>query len=164
MWTALHPKLGYQSRIVNDGSLVLRIEPDKKSLDTSVSTPCVNAWLTLCGDAQTEAIANVLASPSFGPSLVMELPHHGAWSDGVGELVLKINSDILIQSTGFQRFRFDRIGSVVENKIRGVTCRDGALRVTWFEKQDQNKIINQILLERWVGDGWVVVTSHECQK
>lgn len=164
MWTALHPKLGYQSRIVNDGSLVLRIEPEKKSLDTPVSTPCVNAWLTLCGDAQTEAIANVLASPSFGPSLVMELPHHGAWSDGVGDLVLKINSDILIQSTGFQRFRFDRIRSVVENKIRGVTCRDGALRVTWFEKKDQNKIIIQILLERWVGDGWVVVTSHECRK
>ena len=94
----------------------------------------------------------------------MELPHHGAWSDGIGELVKKLNPEILIQSTGFQRFRFDKIGPLVENRIRGVTCRDGALRVTWFVKDPADQITNQILLERWSGEGWVRMESRTYQK
>ena len=160
VWTALHPKIGYRSRIVNDGSLVFRIEPEK-NFENKIP---VVAWLMLCGDSQTEAIANILASPHFGPSLVMELPHHGAWSDGVVDLVPALKPWILIQSTGYQRFQFDRIEPVVHDYVRGVTCRDGALRVTWFENKLDGFITNQVLLERWVGDGWVEVASHTNQK
>ena len=164
VWTALHPKIGFRSRIVNDGSLVFRIEPEKNLDIHSENKIPVVAWLTLCGDSQTEAIANILASPHFGPSLVMELPHHGAWSDGVVDLVPALKPWILIQSTGFQRFQFDRIEPVVHNFVRGVTCRDGALRVTWFENECEGVITNRVLLEHWVGDGWVEVASHTNQK
>ena len=162
VWSVLHPRLGYQSRIVNDGSLVFQIEPEIPIGDAAQSDNI--AWLTLCGDAQTEAIANILASPLFRPSMVMELPHHGAWSDGVGELIQRVNPDKVIQSTGFQRFHFDKIGPVVENIIRGVTCRDGALRVTWFESKSKNQLTNRILLEHWAGAEWVEVVSHINQK
>ena len=164
VWTALHPKIGFRSRIVNDGSLVFRIEPEKNLDIHSKNKIPVVAWLTLCGDSQTEAIANILASPHFGPSLVMELPHHGAWSDGVVDLVPALKPWILIQSTGYQRFEFDRIEPVVHGYVRGVTCRDGALRVTWYENELDDAITNRVLLERWVGDGWVEVASHTNQK
>lgn len=164
LWTALHPKIGYRSRIVNDGSLVFRIEPQKNCDIHSENKISVMAWLTLCGDSQTEAIANILASPHFGPSLVMELPHHGAWSDGVVDLVPALKPWILIQSTGYQRFAFDRIEPIVHDYVRGVTCRDGALRVTWYENERDGVITNRVLLERWVGDGWVEVASHTNQK
>ena len=164
VWTALHPKIGYRSRIVNDGSLVFRIEPEKNFQIYSENKIPVVAWLMVCGDSQTEAIANILASPHFGPSLVMELPHHGAWSDGVVDLVPALKPWILIQSTGYQRFQFDRIEPVVHGYVRGVTCRDSALRVTWFENELDGLITNQVLLERWVGDGWVEVTSRTNQK
>jgi len=164
VWTALHPKIGFRSRIVNDGSLVFRIEPEKNLDIHSENKIPVVAWLTLCGDSQTEAIANILTSPHFGPSLVMELPHHGAWSDGVVDLVPALKPWILIQSTGYQRFEFDRIEPVVHGYVRGVTCRDGALRVTWYENERDGVITNRVLLERWVGDGWVEVASHTNQK
>ena len=165
VWSVLHPHIGYQGRIVNDGSLVFQIMPEKPlDNDSSFQSLPQVAWLTLCGDAQTEAIARVLSSPNLCPSLVMELPHHGAWSDGVGELVKKLNPEMLIQSTGFQRFRFDKIGPLVENRIRGVTCRDGALRVTWFVKDPGDQITNQILLEHWSGEGWVRMESRTYQK
>ncbi|MSR33438.1 MAG: MBL fold metallo-hydrolase [Phycisphaerales bacterium] len=161
VWTVLHPQIGYHSRIVNDGSLTFQIEPENPMrLESTTKITSQASWLTLCGDSQTEAIAHILASASFRPSLVMELPHHGAWSDGVQELVQKTNPNILIQSTGYQRFRFDKIGPVVQNIIRGVTCRDGALRVTWFEREFNNRITNQILLERWEGEGWIEVACH----
>lgn len=165
VWSVLHPQTGYQSRIVNDGSLTFQIKPETlfQNSRTPKSLPEV-AWLTLCGDAQTEAIARIISSPIVCPSLVMELPHHGAWSDGIGELIKKLNPEILIQSTGFQRFRFDKIRSVVENRIRGVTCRDGALRVTWFADDLENRIINRILLERWSGGGWVPTECRTYQK
>ena len=164
LWTALHPQTGYRSRIVNDGSLVFRIEPQKNSGIYSENKIPAVAWLTLCGDSQTEAIANILASPHFGPSLVMELPHHGAWSDGVVDFVPALKPWILIQSTGYQRFRFDRIEPVVQGYVRGVTCRDGALRVTWFENERNGVFTNQVLLWRWVEDCWVEVSSHTNQK
>ena len=164
VWTALHPKIGFRSRIVNDGSLVFRIEPEKNLDVHSENKIPVVAWLTLCGDSQTEAIANILASPHFGPSLVMELPHHGAWSDGVVDLVPALKPWILIQSTGYQRFEFDRIEPVVHDYVRGVTCRDGALRVTWFENELDGVFTNRVLLEHWVGDCWVEVASHTNQK
>ena len=159
MWRVLHPKAGYQSRIVNDGSLVFQISPTLlssggKDFGRNLS------WLTLCGDSQTEAIANILASPNFSPSMVMELPHHGAWADGVSELVAGLDSKVFIQSTGFRRFSFDRIGSFIQNQIRGVTCRDGALRVTWFESEIKEQVTRRILLERWVGAGWVELNCH----
>ena len=163
IWRVLHPKVGYQSRIVNDGSLVFQISPKEIPLGgVGVHTdPC---WLTLCGDSQTEAIANILASPYFSPSMVMELPHHGAWTDGVSELVAGLNSCTFIQSTGFRRFSFDRIGSLIQNRVRGVTCRDGALRVTWFETVINERVTHQILLERWAGVDWVEVNCHTYPK
>ncbi|MCE9619726.1 MAG: ComEC/Rec2 family competence protein [Planctomycetes bacterium] len=159
-WSVLHPAAGYQSRIVNDGSLAFRIHPAEDEGDMSSKSSPSMAWLTLLGDAQTEAIANLLASPQFGPSRVMELPHHGAWADGVAELMARLNPEMLVQSTGPQRFRHDKIGAVVGARLRGVTCRDGALRVTWFG----DGIKDRILLERWRGSGWEAVTPSMNRK
>ena len=163
VWRVLHPKAGYHSRIVNDGSLVFQIAPQQNSY-VAFQSGSNTSWLTLCGDSQTEAIANVLTSADFTPSMVMELPHHGAWSDGVSELITNVDSCTLIQSTGFRRFSFDRIQSLVQNRARGVTCRDGALRVTWFENKILNKTTFRILLERWVGGCWVEIHCHTYPK
>ena len=163
VWRVLHPKAGYHSRIVNDGSLVFQIAPQQNSY-VAFQSGSNTSWLTLCGDSQTEAIANVLTSADFTPSMVMELPHHGAWSDGVSELITNVDSCTLIQSTGFRRFSFDRIQSLVQNRARGVTCRDGALRVTWFENKIHNKTTFRILLERWVGGCWVEMHCHTYPK
>lgn len=163
VWTALHPKIGYRSRIMNESSLVMRIEPQTKNQITEAHKNSLS-WLMLCGDAQTEAIANVLVSKDFDPTMVMELPHHGAWSDGIVGLIAGSKPKVVIQSTGYQRFRFDRVAQAIQNISRGVTCRDGALRVTWIQGAPGNGFTYQILLERWREKGWFELERHTIVK
>jgi competence protein ComEC len=186
-WTALHPPREYRPRLVNDGSLAFAVSPlrpapsrdaslddaprDDSRHDEALSdgSPPDNsprdasrAWLMLCGDAQTEAMARILASPLFTPAMVMEIPHHGAWSDGVGELLSRCGAEALVQSTGMQRFRHNRIGPLLERRACGVTCRDGALRVSWLGRRDADgaPVIERILLERWSGQSWTELATR----
>ena len=102
----------------NDESLVIQI------------TSCVEpGTILLCGDAEEGALNAVLAMHPQIECDVLELPHHGSWSTVAATFVRQTNPKAVIQSTGHHRFRRDRWEAELKNRIRYVTCRDGACTV-----------------------------------
>jgi competence protein ComEC len=117
-WTALHPPSGFSPRAVNDGSLCFRISRPEEARPLAL----------LLGDAQDEAIARLLNRKDIQGPWVMELPHHGGWRPATAELCRQVRPSHVMQSTGSRRFDRDRLGDALEGSVRGVTCRDGAIR------------------------------------
>ncbi len=101
----------------NDSSLMLMIDvADRRVL--------------LCGDAQTEAIGALLASPRDLAAEVLELPHHGSFIELSPQWVERVGPDILLQSTGSRRLRWDHWPGHLAGARRYITARHGMVEIT----------------------------------
>lgn len=114
----LHPGAEGPEGPANDASAVVRIE-------------AAGRRVLLTGDLESAGIERVLAHLG-GATLradVLELPHHGAWSEAALDLVACVDPALLLQSTGPARLRGDPWPARLENRPRLVTARDGWIRV-----------------------------------
>ncbi len=138
LWRVIHPPAEETFADSNDGSLVIRVS--------------VGDFVALvAGDAAREACRSLLASPDpslLGGVTVFELPHHGSFQPWSAALAERVQSEIVLQSTGPARLANDRWGDIFDSKIRLVTARDRACSVVW--KSDDS-----IWVGRW--DGWKYV-------
>ncbi len=123
-WSWLHPQANEAYERVNDGSMVIRIEAaDRRVL--------------LCGDIQRRAITALLETGSDLHADVLELPHHGSYHDLAETFVRSVDPSVVMQSTGWSRWRRDRWADALMGSTRLVTARDGAC---WVEIDDQGAI------------------------
>lgn len=59
----------------------------------------------------------------------MELPSHGAWRPDLLDAVRAIRPEALLQPADRMRVQNDRWGMVLAGAHRGITARDGSIRV-----------------------------------
>lgn len=119
-WTWLHPPAAHEFSIVNDTSMVIRIEvADRRVL--------------LTGDIQREAITMLLDSATDGAlrADVLELPHHGSYHEKAEAFVERVGPAVIMQSTGWARYERDQWSEALEGASieRLITARDGACTV-----------------------------------
>jgi len=118
--TWLHPGGDDSYRTPNDSSMVLRIDAEGGSA-------------LLCGDIQAQAMARLLAATEAGAidlrADVLEMPHHGSFSEIAVEFVRQVDPRVLLQSTGWRRWSSDRWATFLAGRERLVTVRDGACGV-----------------------------------
>ena len=123
-WSWLHPQVDEAYERVNDGSMVVRIE-------------VAGRRVLLCGDIQRRAMTALLEGGSDIGADVLELPHHGSYHELAGTFVGSVDPGVVLQSTGWSRWRGDRWGDALMGVNRLVTARDGAC---WVEIDDQGTI------------------------
>lgn len=127
-WTWLNPQPDRTYQKANDGSMVIRID-------------CGGRRVLLCGDIQAQTMITLLRDPQAIRADVVELPHHGSHAAQVGptaELFIKqICPTIVMQSTGWARWRADKWAQALANTQRLVTVRDGAC---WVEVERDGRI------------------------
>ncbi len=119
----------------NDRSLVVRLE-------------AAGTAALLTGDIEEAGIEALLGLGREALSArVLELPHHGSWSEAAVALVAAVRPDVVLQSTGRRRAIADRWGpGDLGAAQRVVSARDGAARVTIDRR-------GHVRLERW-RQGW----------
>lgn len=139
-WRCLHPPSGFRPALVNDGSAAFLLVHDDLP-DRPLAL--------LLGDAQDQSIALLLARRDVQGAVVMELPHHGGWRPMAQALCEWVRPAFVMQSTGSGRMRRDRFKVCLRDAVRGVTCRDGAIR---FSLDPSNP---PAILEHWSGQSWV---------
>lgn len=118
-WTWLHPTPDRAYRRGNDASMVIRIE-------------CAERRVLLCGDIQREAIEELLVNHDASAlrADIAELPHHGSYIEAADQFMRLVRPAVVMQSTGWQRWRRDEWAQALANTDRLVTARDGAARVS----------------------------------
>lgn len=116
-WTWLHPPGDANFPRNNDGSAVIRIEAAGRSM-------------LLTGDLMGAAMAMLLGDPDALRADVLELPHHGGYHDLAVAFVEAVGPRVVMQSTGWTRWRGDRWAPALEGQERLVTARDGAVWIT----------------------------------
>ena len=141
-WRCLHPPPTFRPSSVNDGSAAFALVHDAMP-DRPIAL--------LLGDVQEQAIARLLGMPEIVGAWAMELPHHGSWRPIVQALCERARPSVVMQSTGARRFRRDRHDDHLVGVLRGVTCRDGAVRLTLDPAQAVPT------LEHWTPRGWQVL-------
>ena len=123
-WSWLHPQSDQSYERVNDGSMVVRIEAaDRRVL--------------LCGDIQRRAMSSLMDGDDFLEADIVELPHHGSHHNLAQTFISTVNPQIVLQSTGWSRWRRDRWADTLMGATRLVTARDGAC---WVEIDDRGAI------------------------
>jgi competence protein ComEC len=107
------------------------IWPDKKSIYTSSNESSVvlsirsfGRHILLTGDINEKTISKLLLMPIGQGVDVLEMPHHGQWSEEAVSFITKLNPLVVIQSTGPARFSSDR-WFIPKQTERFVTCIDG---------------------------------------
>jgi len=123
-WLWLHPQADEAYERVNDGSMVVRIE-------------AVDRRVLLCGDIQRRAMSLLIEGDDDLEADIVELPHHGSHHDLAESFIRIVNPQIVLQSTGWARWRRDRWADALMGSTRLVTARDGAC---WIEIDDQGAI------------------------
>lgn len=123
-WSWLHPQSDQTYERVNDGSMVVRIE-------------AAGRRVLLCGDIQRRAMSLLMDGDDFLEADIVELPHHGSHHDLAQTFISTVNPQIVLQSTGWSRWRRDRWADTLVGATRLVTARDGAC---WVEIDDQGAI------------------------
>lgn len=118
-WTWIHPRPDQIFQRDNDASMVVRIE-------------IAGRRVLMCGDIQRDAIAHLLRIDAADDLIadVIELPHHGGYSDVAPKFIERIDPAIVMQSTGWTRWSRDQWAAALVEKERLVTARDGAC---WVE-------------------------------
>ena len=91
----------------------------------------------LCGDTQRRAMEALLQGGVDLGADVMELPHHGSHHELAETFVSTVDPQVVLQSTGWSRWRRDRWADVLTGATRLVTARDGAC---WVEIDDGGAI------------------------
>jgi competence protein ComEC len=119
-WTWLHPSAADSFRVVNNTSMVIRMDVASRTV-------------LLTGDIQAEAIGALIRRHPDLRVDVSELPHHGSYNDNAVAFIERVNPSIIMQSTGWMRWRNDRWAEQLADRERLVTARDGAC---WIEIDD----------------------------
>lgn len=112
----LHPRTDDAYERANDSSMVIAIRSGRRT-----------ALMT--GDIQKEAITALLSRHPDLAADVLELPHHGRYTDAARALVGQLEPQVVMQSTGYARWERDNWGEALVGAKRLVTARDGACRV-----------------------------------
>ena len=95
-WEWLHPGAEREYRVVNDSSMVIRVEIGDRSI-------------LLTGDIQREAMAQLLdGDEEYLRADILELPHHGSYHAIAPEFVRSVDPMVIMQSTGWSRYMRDR--------------------------------------------------------
>lgn len=116
----LSPPRGESFRAVNDSSLVIAID---------TPTAAGPKRVLLCGDAQDEAIAELIVREPGLNADVMEAPHHGSAREASIEWVARVAPSVVVQSTGPSRAADERWAAVRERRRWLSTAEAGAVRV-----------------------------------
>ncbi|MFG0328882.1 MAG: ComEC/Rec2 family competence protein [Phycisphaerales bacterium] len=113
----LAPEEGTTHSTDNDSSAVIRIEAAGRA-----------ALLTgdIAGQAM-ERLTNEASSQIRAD--ILELPHHGSWSEDAVEFVDLVNPEIILQSTGHSRLRLDRWAARLSSRQRFVSAWAGTTTV-----------------------------------
>lgn len=118
----LNPIAGFDYERSNNSSFVIRVETTGNSPTSFLFT----------GDIQ--AVAMKQLERAFDEEALhaemIELPHHGGWSDDAVHFVEVVNPKIILQSAGSDRLRNDRWSNVLGGRERWVTAVDGATTCT----------------------------------
>ena len=112
----LNPIADYDYQRSNNSSAVIRLETQ------------ANTSMLFTGDIQSVAMEQLEQdySPQQLHADIMELPHHGGFTDDAVDFVKTINPDIILQSAGWSRLRNDRWGKILTDKKRYITAQSGA--------------------------------------
>ena len=92
-----------------------------------VDAVATRAAAVLAGDIEPGTLD--LAGPAIAPAAAMELPSHGAWRPDLLDAVRAIRPEALLQPADRMRVQNDRWGMVLAGAHRGITARDGSIRV-----------------------------------
>lgn len=87
----------------------------------------VRAAAVVTGDIEPNALDPTC--PALAPAAAMELPSHGAWRPDLVEAVRMVRPEAIIQPADRTRLEHDRWGAALMGAHRGITARDGSLRV-----------------------------------
>ncbi len=119
-WTWIHPAENDRYSKPNDESMVVRIN-------------AAGRRILLCGDIQSNAIRSLTDQHALDKDLlkadVVELPHHGSYNPAVVGFIEIVDPQIVMQSTGYRRFRSDLWANTLQDRLRLVTTRDGACSI-----------------------------------
>lgn len=121
--SVLWPPDGARFIADNDASLVVRFE---------VLTAAGPRALLLTGDIGREAIARLMADDDAGSlrADVLEVPHHGSFSDLAAEFIVRTDAGVVLQSTGPRRALDARLAPLKASRSWFATALDGA---AWAE-------------------------------
>jgi beta-lactamase superfamily II metal-dependent hydrolase len=116
-WTWLNPVPDRSYEFANDSSMVIQVR-------------CAGQRALLCGDIQQEAMNDLLRDADSVRAEIVELPHHGS-HHGLSEFFIdRVKPAVVMQSTGWTRWRRDQWAGKLNGIQRLVTARDGAC---WVE-------------------------------
>jgi competence protein ComEC len=120
----LHPRADDHYVRANDRSMVI-----------GVRTPTWTVLLT--GDIQEPAIDSLRARHADLTADIIELPHHGRFTEASRALVGQLEPKVVMQSTGQARWARDQWEETLGGIRRLVTARDGAC---WVEIDENGEI------------------------
>lgn len=114
-WTWLHPTPETAYRTSNEASMVIRVDLGRHRI-------------LLTGDAQGAGLVDLMQreAPEALGATILELPHHGSWSEIAAEFVRIVDPRIVLQSTAGARLIGDRWESELASRQRFVTAVHGA--------------------------------------
>jgi len=117
-WRWLHPTPDTQYRNSNEASMVIRIELGPHRI-------------LLTGDAQGAGLVDLMQRESAESlqASIIELPHHGSWSEITAEFVRIVDPQVVLQSTAGGRLIGDRWEEELAQRERYVTAECGAVIV-----------------------------------
>ncbi len=87
----------------------------------------VRAAAVIMGDVEPDALD--AACPALAPAAAMELPSHGAWRPDLVGAVRLVRPEAIVQPADRMRLEHDRWAAMLTGAHRGITARDGSLRV-----------------------------------
>lgn len=114
-WRWLHPTPDAAYRTSNEASMVIRVDLGSHRI-------------LLTGDAQGAGLVDLMQreAPEALRATILELPHHGSWSEIAAEFVRIVDPHIVLQSTAGARLIGDRWESELARRQRYVTAVHGA--------------------------------------
>lgn len=106
----------------------------------------MRAAAVIVGDVDLDALDP--SGPVIAPAAAMELPCHGAWRTDLVDAVRTVRPEAILQPADRSRLEHDRWGAVLAGAHRGITARDGSIRVD-VQPDGHPRCA------RWVVDRWV---------
>lgn len=123
-WTWFHPVPDEIYRRNNDASMVVRIEAAGRAL-------------LMAGDIQEYAVDQLFNRGELMPADILELPHHGGYTESASRFARHISPQVVLQSAGWTRWSRDRWLDELAGCKRLVTALDGAC---WIEVNKRGEI------------------------
>jgi len=114
-WRWLHPASAATYNASNEASMVIRVDVGLHRL-------------LLCGDLQGQGMEDLMAKCDAETlhASIIELPHHGSWSELNASFVRLVDPEIVLQSTADGRLMGDRWSGALASRQRYITAVHGA--------------------------------------